>query len=823
MAFARRRLDWRRGQIDGRRRRIPRLSLRGKLVTCVLLLMAPILLILLSEYWAAPARRREVVLDGLGQTAKAAAVLADTTIDEAISAGAALASSPDIQSLDPVRAAPELARLAAVYPQYDNLSVTDRAGDLIAESAPSAPRRNIADRPFFQRVLRTGEPTVTEVVLSRRTGVPAAGVAVPIAGPDGSVRAVVGVSFNLARLRTRLTAIGLQPGQMIGLLDPTGRLAVLTVDYPPSWEQRDFSSTAPIQAAMAGQAVRMVSFEDANGVRWALAAAPRSRFGWIAVALWPAEAAFGPVDQALRGQLLAFGAIVVLSLVGAVLLADYLARPVRHLMAQAQAVGRGQLDRRVDLRTGDELEELGGAFNEMAAQLASARREREAARAAAEAGRVAAEAARAQEERARVLVQAAERRAAFLAESGAALAASLDYERTLRAVARLAIPTLADWCTVDLLDDAGRVHRITASHGEAGRNDLARTLQEQDTPQLDWAGHPIARALATGEPVLLAAVGPDDLPAMARDDAHHRLLESLGVASLMAVPLLARGRTLGAIMLVSSDPGRRYGAGDLALAEELATRCALAIDSARLYREARRAIRVRDEFLGSASHELRTPLSHIKGFVSTLRQTDVEWDESARQDFLAEIEREADRLARLIGDLLDMSRLGSGGIDARARAPESLAALVAGGLDRVRGALGDHPIAVDIGADLPAILADAGQIERVVANLVENATKYTPPGTPITLSGRASGRSVELRIEDTGPGIPTDQLERVFETFVRAPTAARSASGAGLGLTICRRIVEAHGGRIYAENRVEGGARFVVALPIAPGVAQEAA
>jgi signal transduction histidine kinase len=753
-------------------------------------------------YRAAPARRREVVLDALGQTAQAAAVLADATVDEAISAGAALASSPAVQSLDPARVAPELARLVAAYPQYDDLSVVDGSGDLVAETAPTGARRNVADRPFVRRALATGQPAVTDVVVSRRTGAPAAGVVVPIPGPDGRARGVVGVSFDLDRLRGRVAAVGLQPGQVVALLDSTGRLALLTVDYEPSWEQRDFSGTPAIRDALAGHPVRSAAFEDANGTRWALAVAPRSRYGWVAAALWPAEAAFGPVDQALRGQLLAFGAIVVLSLVGAVLLADYLARPVRALTEQAAAVGRGELDRRVDVRTGDELEQLGGAFNGMAGQLA---------------------AARAEEERARRLVQAAARATAFLAESGAALAASLEYERTLQAVAHLAIPTLADWCTVDLLDEQGRVRRIAAASAGAGRDELARQLQERYTPQLDWAGHPAARALATGEPTLLATFTRADLDAMARDAGHRELLRALEVASLMAVPLVARGRTLGAITLVSSDPGRRYGPDDLALARDLAARCALAIDNARLYREARRAVRVRDEFLGSASHELRTPLSHIKGFVSTLRQTDVEWDEATRQDFLAEIEREADRLAKLIGDLLDMSRLGSGGLAPGARAPERLDDLVAGGLDRARGALAEHPVAVEVGAELPAVLVDAGQIERVVANLVENAAKYTPPGTPIRLSAAAADGAVELRVEDAGPGIPPDQLERVFETFVRGPAAAQAASGAGLGLTICRRIVEAHGGRIHAENRLEGGARFVVALPATPGAAKEAA
>ena len=169
----------------------------------------------------------------------------------------------------------------------------------------------------------------------------------------------------------------------------------------------------------------------------------------------------------------------------------------------------------------------------------------------------------------------------------------------------------------------------------------------------------------------------------------------------MVVPLWARGRILGTITFATGSSGRCYDASDLTLAESLASRAAVAVDNARLYTETEQAVRVRDEFLGSASHELRTPIGHVKGFVSSLRQTDVEWDEEVRQDFLAEIERETDRLAKLIGDLLDMTRLESGGLDQIERLPVTPAAVVAGGLDRVRGLVRGHHVQVDVSDDLP--------------------------------------------------------------------------------------------------------------------------
>jgi len=224
---------------------------------------------------------------------------------------------------------------------------------------------------------------------------------------------------------------------------------------------------------------------------------------------------------------------------------------------------------------------------------------------------------------------------------------------------------------------------------------------------------------------------------------------------------------------------------------------------------------VPEDFLAALFHELRTPLSHIKGFVSALRQGDVAWDEETRADFLAEVEREADRLAGLIADLLDLSRLERGGLD---RAPVPPAALVAGGLDRVRGRLAEHPVALDVPADLPPVWVDAAQLERVLANLLENAAKYSPPGSPIAVSAaRLPGRQLELAVADRGPGIAPHLLARVFDQFFRAPDPTRPpVPGSGLGLAIARSIVLAHGGRIRAENRPDGGARLVVSLPLAP-------
>jgi len=295
-------------------------------------------------------------------------------------------------------------------------------------------------------------------------------------------------------------------------------------------------------------------------------------------------------------------------------------------------------------------------------------------------------------------------------------------------------------------------------------------------------------------------------------------IRMLRARSAIAVPLVARERALGVLSLARLEASPAFVPEDLAMVQQLARQCALAVDNARLYRDAQDAVRVREEFLATTSHELRTPLSEIKGFVTTLLRTDVEWDEPTRRDFLREIDSEADRLDALISDLLDMSQLVSSGAQHFSRAPTPPAVLVSRGLDRVRGRLALSPVDIDSGlGTLPAVWVDARRIEQVFANLLENAIKYAP-GSAIRIAGARAdaGRMVDLWVEDEGPGIARDDLAHIFDTFYRGRSPERSdIPGTGLGLAIARTIVEGHGGRIRAENRPGGGARLVVSLPTA--------
>jgi two-component system sensor histidine kinase KdpD len=253
--------------------------------------------------------------------------------------------------------------------------------------------------------------------------------------------------------------------------------------------------------------------------------------------------------------------------------------------------------------------------------------------------------------------------------------------------------------------------------------------------------------------------------------------------------------------------------------QAIAAQVVLVLERARLVEEASQARaqaeaeRIKAALLSSVSHDLRTPLAVIKGAVTNLLDDTVAWDASAQRELLRAVNDETDRLNRLVGNLLDMSRIESGALQPT-RSWQDIRGLVTEVLERMRLRLEDHPVAVDLPADLPPVQVSYTQIDQVLTNLLENVVKYTPNGTPIAIQVRAERAFVQLTVRDHGPGIPAGMSSRIFEKFVRLADPERHADGTGLGLAICKGIVEAHGGRIWAENSPDGGARFSFTLPL---------
>jgi two-component system, OmpR family, sensor histidine kinase KdpD len=221
------------------------------------------------------------------------------------------------------------------------------------------------------------------------------------------------------------------------------------------------------------------------------------------------------------------------------------------------------------------------------------------------------------------------------------------------------------------------------------------------------------------------------------------------------------------------------------------------------------------ETVAAVAHDLKLPLSHIKGFVSSLRRDDMTWDDDTRQEFLAEIEQEVDRLAQMVDCLMHARQKGAGREQAKKLLPTNPASIVNRAVQRTQHLLGARPLRVEVAPGLPRVRVDACQIERVLLNLLQNAVKYTSPRTPITVCARMQGPNLlELAVEDGGPGIPMEDQNRVFEPFFRTETVALSTvPGHGLGLAICQSIALAHGGRMGITSR-PGRTRFSMYLPL---------
>jgi two-component system sensor histidine kinase KdpD len=294
--------------------------------------------------------------------------------------------------------------------------------------------------------------------------------------------------------------------------------------------------------------------------------------------------------------------------------------------------------------------------------------------------------------------------------------------------------------------------------------------------------------------------------------------DTLPGAAALYVPLHeARGR-VGMLAVSPSDRNRFVDPEQRALLDVFASQVASALERARLAESAQTAQlqieteRLRSALLSSISHDLRTPLAVITGAASTLVEPNAPITEEARRDLMATIYEEATRLNRLVHNLLDMTKIASGAIKVN-KEWQPLEEVVGAVLSRTETALAGHVVEVSLPADLPLVPIDAVLIEQVLINLLENAAKYSPKGSHVTLSATQEDGNVVVAVADDGPGIPSEYEDKIFEKFYRLPRE-REGSGAGLGLAICRGIVTAHGGRIWADNRASGGAAFHFTIPI---------
>lgn len=396
----------------------------------------------------------------------------------------------------------------------------------------------------------------------------------------------------------------------------------------------------------------------------------------------------------------------------------------------------------------------------------------------------------------------------FLADASARLSASLGFEDVLQTVADCATPMLADASIVDVLDGPRFVRRI-ANGGEPERDDVKAALTSGG--ELTWDSlSPAVDVMRRGRTEIVEQVDDAWLEAHEEDPNSLTRWQRLGVRSMLVVPLTVGERTFGALTLLALNGRPPYVADTRLLAEKFASHASLALENARLYREARRATESRDQVLGVVSHDLRNPISAISMCASALRDN---WAENAeRENLLTTIVQSTEWMNRLIQDLLDVASIEAGRLSLE-RHRESAASIVEKAL-RMFGveAAARHIELTSEVADVPPLNVDASRIIQVLGNLLRNALKFTPDGGRITLRAAFRGGSVVFAVADTGPGIPLADQPRVFDRYWHSRRSANKR-GTGLGLSIAKGIIEAHGGRIWLESVPGHGSTFIFSLP----------
>jgi len=585
------------------------------------------------------------------------------------------------------------------------------------------------------------------------------------------------------------------------VVDSRGQL-IAHPDISLVLQKTDLSALPQVQQARAARAAdaETVTIAQDRNQRPVLAAfATIAPLGWSVFVEQPLGEAFAPLyaSAARTAVLLLLG--VALAVVASLFLARRMVTPIRALQAGAAQIGAGELGHRIEIRTGDELEALAEQFNSMTAQLQESYATLE----------------RKVEERTRELSEALEKLRA-LGEVGRAVSSTLDLETVLTTIVSRANQLSGT--------DAGAIYEYDEQAEEFYLRATQNLEQEfvellRETPILKGEG-------VTGQ--MADTREPTQIPDILQEGAYQSRLRDplirLGYRALLAVPLLREDRIIGGLVVNRKIPGE-FSPEVVELLRTFATQSALALQNARLFQEIEEksrqlevANRHKSEFLAHMSHELRTPLNAIIGFSEALVER-MFGELNAKQDeYLKDIFASGRHLLSLINDILDLSKIEAGKMELEL-ARFDLPAAIENALILVKGRAANHSIALGLEVDhrLREFVADERKLKQVLVNLLSNAVKFTPEGGRVEVRAASANRGVEISVSDTGIGIAAEDHELIFEEFRQVGSDyARKREGTGLGLSLTKRLVELHGGRIWVKSEVGKGSTFSFTLPERP-------
>jgi signal transduction histidine kinase len=770
-------------------------SLATRLSALVILTTIPLVVLLLLNYFDAREDRRDAGITesrayvrNLGTLLNGAA----SDIDSYMSAAAVVIGGTEGE-ITAANTSPYLASLQTKYPNLNGLFITDLNGRVVAQATGQDTGFDVSSRPYMQNLKGGMEKTwTTQPGLRSGEIVTAYGRVVP--NPDGTPRAYLVASFRPS------DAVGNRPpgfpadGNLV-IVDSTGRLIVSYRDPEVSRQPRDVSDEPLVAAAAEGKAVaEAVNIENSNtpfdeGKRYG-ALVPIPQLGWVLGFTRSQSLLDSEVQDRLVRDLGLLLGITSMTILVVVLVSRRMVSPLARLAAAAGDIAAG---RRAEVRSfgaDPDVRKLEAAFAEMSTAVA----ERED----------------------RLREQA--RELAALEQVGARLASDLDYTNTVQSVT-----------------DAG-TQLTEAEFGaffynivdEKGESFSLYTLSGVDRAKFE--NFPMPRNTEVFAPTFNGAVVRlDDVtqdPRFGKNPPFNGMPQGhLPVRSYLAVPVFdATGAVLGGLFFGHPEPAR-FNEHHETLAVGIAGWASIAIDNARLYAESqhiqgqlREANAAKDEFLGLVSHELRTPTTTIYGGIRMLDTRRELLGPEATAELIHTMSEETERLVRLIENLLVFARLELG------RMPDREPIALNDVVKEVTATFGrthrNRKLETELAEALPAALGQVTSIEQVLTNFLSNADKYSPAGEPVTIITRPATGAVEVVVRDRGAGVPPDELSKIFESFYRSPGATKSASGHGLGLSVSKRIVEAHDGRIFAQNLPGGGFEIGFALPVAGPQAQ---